>query len=147
MTVDAETIPIMDRLDPAKKIALINSKATPTTNSKPAPTTNPKTSTDPDHDQRIPAVNCSASRDSTGAIHISLVNLDPSKTITIRTAIDNLISKTVTGQILTSAHYMDVNTFSQPDKIKSAVFNGAKKQGGELVVILPPKSVVVLELK
>jgi alpha-N-arabinofuranosidase len=119
----------------------------PATNGKAAPTINHKTSTNADHDQHIPAVNCSASRDSTGAIHISLVNLDPSKTITIRTAIDNLISKTVTGQILTSTHYTDINTFSQPDKVRPTTFTGAKKQGGDLVITLPPKSVVVLELK
>jgi alpha-N-arabinofuranosidase len=110
------------------------------------PATDPKTSTDPNREQHIPAVNCSASRDSTGAIHISLVNLDPTKTITIRTATGNLISKTVTGQILTSSHFTDINTFSQPDKVKPAPFTGAKKQAGELVVTLPPKSVVLLEL-
>jgi alpha-L-arabinofuranosidase len=108
---------------------------------------NPKTSADPNHEQHIPAVNCSASRDSTGAIHISLVNLDPSKTITIRTAIDNLISKTVTGQILTSPHFTDINTFSHPDKVKPAPFTGAKKQAGELVITLPPMSIVLVELK
>jgi hypothetical protein len=31
--------------------------------------------------------------------------------------------------------------------VKPAVFNGVKKQGGELVVTMPPKAVVVLELK
>jgi alpha-N-arabinofuranosidase len=124
-----------------------NGKAAPTTNPKAASTTNPKTSTYPNHEQHIPAINCSASRDSTGAIHISLVNLDPSKTITIRTAIDNLISKTVTGQILTSPHFTDINTFSHPSQVKPAPFTGAKKQAGELVITLPHKSIVVLELK
>lgn len=51
------------------------------------------------------------------------------------------------GQILTSERFTDINTFSQPEKVRPVVFNGAKKQGGELVVALPPKSVVVLELK
>jgi alpha-L-arabinofuranosidase len=96
---------------------------------------------------KIPAVNVSASRDSLGDVHISLVNLDPTKTITVRTTLENLISKTVTGQILTSERFTDINTFSQPATVKPAVFIGAKKQGGELVVTLPPKSVVVLELK
>jgi len=96
---------------------------------------------------KIPAVNCSASRDSLGTEHISLVNLDPAKTVTVRTTVENLISKTVTGQILTAERFTDINTFGQPEKVKPADFNGAKKQGGELVITLPPKSVVVLELK
>jgi alpha-N-arabinofuranosidase len=96
---------------------------------------------------RIPAINVSASRDSLGAVHISLVNIDPAKTITVHTLIENLISRTVTGRILTSERFTDINTFRQPEKVKPAVFTGAKKQGGELLVTLPPKSVVVLELK
>jgi alpha-L-arabinofuranosidase len=95
---------------------------------------------------KIPAVNVSASRDSVGVVHISLVNLDPAKTITVRTTVESLISKSVTGRILTSERFTDINTFGRPEKVKPAVFSGAKKQGGELVVTLPPKSVVVLEL-
>jgi alpha-L-arabinofuranosidase len=96
---------------------------------------------------KIPAVNVSASRDSLGVEHISLVNLDPAKTITVRTAVENLISKSVTGQMLTSERFTDINTFREPGKVKMGVFDGVKKQGGELVVTLPPKSVVVVEVK
>jgi alpha-N-arabinofuranosidase len=97
--------------------------------------------------RRSRAINASASRDSLGVEHISLVNLDPAKTITVRTTVENLISKSVTGQILTSERFTDINTFGQPEKVKAVKFTGAKKQGGELVITLPPKSVVVLELK
>ena len=96
---------------------------------------------------KIPAINASASRDSLGAAHISLVNLDPSRTITVRTSLDQLPTHTVAGQILTSDRFNDVNTFSRPATLKPAVFNGAKKQGKDLMIALPPKSVVVLELK
>jgi alpha-L-arabinofuranosidase len=96
--------------------------------------------------QRIPAVNASASRDSSGAVHISMVNLDPSKTITIRAGMPGIAYTNVGGQILTSGRFNDVNSFDQPDKIKPAVFKGARKEGDELVVEMPPMSVVVLEL-
>ena len=95
----------------------------------------------------IPAVNASASRDSSGAVHISLVNLDPSHKITVRTTLPGISYKSITGQILTSGKYTDINTFDQPDKVTIASFSGAKKQGEELVVELPAASVVVLELK
>jgi alpha-N-arabinofuranosidase len=97
--------------------------------------------------RRIPAVNASASRDSAGALHISLVNLDPSKKITIRTSLPGASYKSVTGQILTSAKFSDINTFDQPDKVKTVAFSGARKEGEELVVEMPAQSVVVLELK
>jgi alpha-N-arabinofuranosidase len=96
---------------------------------------------------KIPAVNVSASRDSLGVEHISLVNLDPAKTITVRMAVENLISKTVKGEILTSERFTDINTFGEPDKVKPAVFSGVKRQGGELVVTMQPKSVVVVEVR
>jgi alpha-L-arabinofuranosidase len=96
---------------------------------------------------KIPAVNVSASRDSMGAEHITLVNLDPAKTITVRATVENLISKSVTGQILTSERFTDINTFREPGKVRPAVFNGVKKEGGELVVVVPAKSVVVVEVK
>ena len=97
--------------------------------------------------EKIPAVNASASRDSAGAVHISLVNIDPSKKIMIRTSLQGITFKTIQGQILTSAKFTDINTFDQPAKIKLAVFSGAKKEGNDLVVELPAQSVVVLELK
>jgi alpha-N-arabinofuranosidase len=98
-------------------------------------------------DQKIPAINISASKDSMGAIHITLVNLDPNKGYTVHTALTDQSWKTVGGQILTSAKFTDINTFDKPDLIKPAAFNGARKEGEELVVVIPKMSVVALELK
>ncbi|UYQ92229.1 alpha-N-arabinofuranosidase [Chitinophaga horti] len=96
---------------------------------------------------KLQAVNVSASQDASGAIHISFVNIDPNKDITIRTALNGSSWKNVTGQIITSPKFTDINTFEQPGKIVPAAFKGAKKEGEELVVTLPKLSVVVLELK
>jgi alpha-N-arabinofuranosidase len=97
--------------------------------------------------EEIPAVNVSASQDSTGAVHISFVNLHPSQKITVSTSLPSIKWKGVSGRILTSGKFTDVNTFEQPNKIHIESFAGAKKQGDNLVVELPPTSVVVLELK
>jgi alpha-N-arabinofuranosidase len=97
--------------------------------------------------EKIAAVNVSASRDSGGAVHISLVNLDPSKKITLRTSLPGIPFRSIQGQVLTAAKFNDVNSFDQPDKVRPAVFNGAKKEGNDVVVELPAMSVVVLELK
>jgi len=98
--------------------------------------------------RKIPAVNVSASLDTTnGAVHISFVNLNPNKNISLRSNLVGIKWQTVTGQILTSKKLTDINTFENPNNIKIASFNGAKKEGNELVVDLPAQSVVVVELK
>jgi alpha-N-arabinofuranosidase len=98
-------------------------------------------------DAKVPAVNVSASRDKNGVIHISLVNLDPAKKITITAALSNITWQTVEGQQLTAANYTDHNTFEKPNTIIPQKFTGAKKQGADLVVELPAKSLVLLTLK
>jgi alpha-N-arabinofuranosidase len=95
---------------------------------------------------KIPALNVSASKDSTGAVHISFVNLDPAKSISVQTTIDGTW-KTVSGKSLTSSNLTDINTFEQPKKVVAATFNGAHFVGNKLSVDLPAKSIVVLELK
>jgi len=96
---------------------------------------------------KIPAVNVSASVDSAGVIHVSLVNLDPNNKITVHTTLSGLNWKTIDGQILTSARFTDINTFEKGDNVKPAKFSAAKKEGNELLVELPSKSIVVLEVK
>jgi alpha-L-arabinofuranosidase len=97
-------------------------------------------------DQKIPALNISASKDSTGVVHISLVNADASKAISIQTTIDGNY-KSVTGQILTSDKVNDYNSFDQPNKITIKPFNGVKLQANKLSIELPAKSVVVVRLQ
>ncbi len=97
-------------------------------------------------DAKIPALNASASKDSTGALHISLVNLDASKNLSVQTTLDGAW-KTVTGRIITSAKVTDINTFEQPNKVIAAAFNGAKFTGNKLSIDLPARSVVTIELR
>jgi len=97
--------------------------------------------------EKIPALNASASKDKNGAVHISLVNLDPGKSLTLETALPGVSWKTVTGHVLTSAKINDYNTFDKPNTVALGDFKGAKKKGDKLAVTLPPKSVVVLELR
>ena len=83
---------------------------------------------------------------ASGKIHITLVNLDAKNTVKVATSFKDLNWSRVSGQILTSASFADINTFEQPGKIKPAAFTGAKKDGDKLVVTMPAKSAVVLEL-
>jgi len=97
--------------------------------------------------EKIQSVNASASRDASGAVHISLVNLDPSKTVTIKASLQGMNYKNISAQILTSPKFTDVNTFDKPNNVKNIAFTGAKKQGDELVIEMPAHSIVVVEVK
>jgi len=97
--------------------------------------------------QKIPAVSVSASQDSSGAIHISLVNIDANNAITIKTSLPNIAFKTIQAQILTAPKFTDVNSFENKNVVVPTAFNGVKKEGNELVITLPKLSVVMVELK
>ena len=97
--------------------------------------------------EQLPAVSVSASKDSSGAMHISLVNIDARNAQEISIHLKGSKSKSVSGRILTSNKLQDYNSFEVPDKIKPALFQGAKLNGNTLNVKLPPFSVVVLEVK
>jgi alpha-N-arabinofuranosidase len=96
---------------------------------------------------KLPAVSVSASKDSNGVTHISLVNIDVKKLQDITIDIRAGKFSSVTGRILTSQKLQDHNTFDSPDKIKPVVFKDATLSNNSLKVKLPPFSVVVLELK
>lgn len=98
-------------------------------------------------DQTIPAVNGSASRDSSGVIHISLVNLDASKKINISTLLPAGTNGSVSAQVLTAAAFNSYNTFDKPDNVIPKTFHDFKKEGDQLAVTLPPISIVVLTIK
>jgi len=55
--------------------------------------------------------------------------------------------KTVAGRVLTGPAINSINTFEHPDLVKPVAFAGAKLEGGALKAVLPPKSVVVLDLR
>jgi len=96
---------------------------------------------------KLPAVSCSASIDSLGVTHVSLVNIDAHKANDVTLDFFGRKYHTVTGRILTSAALQDHNTFDDPEKVEPAPFKGARLKDQTLEVKIPPFSVVVLELK
>jgi len=95
----------------------------------------------------IPAISASASKDENGAIHISLVNMDPNKNISVEIELRGADTKSVSGRVLTASAFNAHNTFDNPEAVKPAEFNGARLRRNVLTVDMPSKSVVVLEVK
>jgi alpha-N-arabinofuranosidase len=95
----------------------------------------------------LDAVSASASRDKNGTVHISLVNIDAKEQQEVKINLQDLPAKSVKGKILTAEKLQDYNSFDNPEKIKPIVFTGAKLNGKELIVKMPPFSVVVLTME
>ncbi|HTP13438.1 MAG TPA: alpha-L-arabinofuranosidase C-terminal domain-containing protein [Bacteroidota bacterium] len=95
----------------------------------------------------LPAVNCSASIDTLGVMHVSLCNIDPEAPASVAIRLKHFIAKGVTGEVLTAGAMNAHNTFTDPEAVTPVPFNGAKISGDSLLVELPAKSVAVLALR
>jgi len=95
---------------------------------------------------RVPAVTSSASVDARGKIHLSLCHLDPVNATDVEIRIQGAAPASVSGRVLTAPTMQAHNTFAGPGAVKPAPYAGAKLSGGVLRAVLPPRSVVVLEL-
>ena len=98
-------------------------------------------------DETIPAASVSASRDGEGVVHISIVNVHAMLDLELSCELTGLNASTVEGQILTSPSLDGHNTFDAPAEVQPMPFHGASSAEGSLKVRVPPRSVIVLELK
>jgi alpha-N-arabinofuranosidase len=80
-------------------------------------------------------------------VHIGLSNLDPNRASSVSVSLAGLTASSVSGQVLTAPAMNALNDFAAPDAVKPAAFDGARIDGGMLIVSLPAKSVVMLDLK
>jgi alpha-N-arabinofuranosidase len=94
----------------------------------------------------IPTINVSASRDSSGNVHLSIVNLDPRRETRIAISLRGLNVKQASGEILSGA-INALNSFENPTAVTPKPFKGYALQGSELKLSVPPASVTVLELR
>ncbi|MDR2414100.1 MAG: alpha-N-arabinofuranosidase [Odoribacteraceae bacterium] len=95
----------------------------------------------------IDAINASASRDASGKIHVTLVNVDPKNEQSIEIEPRGTTVKRVSGHALVSSAITDHNTFDAPDRVAVKPFNGARLAKGVVTVKLPACSVVLLEIE
>ena len=91
----------------------------------------------------VPMLHASASQNAEGTLHVSLVNLDPTRSADVKLG---RAAERVTGRILTARRINEHNTFEAPERVHPMPFDGVTSSGGELTAAIPPKSVVVLAL-
>ena len=92
-------------------------------------------------------MNVSASRDGSGKVHVSLVNIDPHNAVAVKGQLQGLTAKRISGQILTAGEITAHNTFDKPDLVEPVALSGAKVTEGGFTATLPAKSIVVLEIE
>ncbi|MDD4970548.1 MAG: alpha-N-arabinofuranosidase [Paludibacter sp.] len=98
--------------------------------------------------RKLKSISSSASIDKTGAIHISLVNLDPKNDIELSCEMQGAKTTKITnGQIITGKETGTFNTFDNPYQVILGNFKDASYENGILKILLPAKSLVSIELK
>ncbi|MDO5525692.1 MAG: alpha-L-arabinofuranosidase C-terminal domain-containing protein [Prevotella sp.] len=96
---------------------------------------------------RIPLLNTSAAKTKDGSVVVSLSNISLDKAQEVSINLDGMTAKTVSGEILTCKTIADYNDFDHPDNVKPAAFKDAKLKKNVLIVKIPAKSIVVLNIK
>jgi alpha-N-arabinofuranosidase len=92
----------------------------------------------------LPMLDCAASRDPAGNVHLSLVNLDPHRQARLEA---RPLSGETSGRKLTAATLQAHNTFDQPRAVEPTPFTDFESKGDGLAINLPAKSVVVLQIR
>ncbi len=97
-------------------------------------------------DETIEQISVSASMDDTGAIHVSLCNLDPEQSSDIRLEMRGTGIGLVSGKVLTGKTMNAHNTFEAPDVVSPVEFTDFTLDNNVVQVKLPSMSVVTLKL-
>jgi len=97
-------------------------------------------------DKSVPSISVSASKDSAGRIHVTLVNLNPVTESPVEIDLGGEKALTVTGQVITAGNMNDYNDFGAAAKVMPSAFQDFKREEGKLWVKMPSKSVVGIEI-
>lgn len=95
----------------------------------------------------IPRLSASASRDASGATHVSITNLHHDLASEVDIGIRGASVGTVSGRVLTADVINAHNTFDEPEKVKPTEFADFRIADGKVTVRLPARSVTVLRME
>ena len=97
-------------------------------------------------EESLPAISTSASMRDDGTMHISLVNIDPVNPIPVMMDLRGINENKVKGILLNSKYMNSHNTFENPREVIPEDFMDFNVQKDRIEVLLPARSVVVLEI-
>jgi alpha-N-arabinofuranosidase len=93
----------------------------------------------------LPRVDAIAARDAAGRLWLAVTNLDPTRPVDVRAALDGVAPRSATGETLTAAAVDSVNTFAAPATVAPRPLQG-RIDGKTVVLTLAPKSVTVVAI-
>ena len=97
--------------------------------------------------ESIPAISTTASKDASGKIHITISNLNPNKAIDVTCDIRGMAKVNFEkGSIVTGEKINSYNDFGKKEEVTLKEFSDVKVSGTDVVVKVPAKSVVMVEL-
>ncbi len=94
----------------------------------------------------FPAFSMTAARSTDGKVHIAVTNLDADNPQSIRLALNGIVAKSVSGQVLTHARMDAHNVPGEQEVVRPAIFKGGSVANSILHLAVPAKSVVVVRL-
>ena len=97
-------------------------------------------------DEELDALSVSASRDSSGVVHISLTNIDLTKTHKVELRVRGHDFSNTSAEMLTSSAVQDFNSFENPNQIQTESFDAYRQSDNKIWVEIPPFSVLMLTL-
>jgi alpha-N-arabinofuranosidase len=95
----------------------------------------------------VPSLSASASRAANGDLTLSLVNLDPRRDAKIQIGVEGGGIRTASGRVITAASMDARPDFDKPDPLLPAAVDKVTVRGGGASLLVPAKSVVVLQLR
>ena len=90
-------------------------------------------------DNKLPLIDVSAARGKDGKLWLAIVNTDPHRAVTVRTA----LTGSAAGRILTGPTMDAHNSFTAPNAVHPVAFSGSS-ENGKLVFHMPPMAVAVV---
>lgn len=95
---------------------------------------------------KIPSVSVSASKDGKGIIHVTIANILPDKKQRTIISLPVEMKGQPKGTILTADKINSFNSFDQPNSVVPVSFNKMVKKDKQLIIDLPAKSILAIEI-
>ena len=98
---------------------------------------------------KLPYLSASASKDANGLIHITITNNSAAEKQNLSIDLRGFLKQltTVRAEIITAEKINDFNDFDQTEKVNIKEFKAIKAKSNSVMIEIPSKSVVMLELK
>ena len=98
--------------------------------------------------ESVPALSATASKDDSGKIHVTISNLNPNKIMEVACDLRGMDKVSFTkGNIVTGEKINSYNDFGKDEQVSLKAFSDVKVNGNSVVVNVPAKSVVMVELQ